>query len=208
MRYRRSYDTVNELYRTYDALTPADLQAAAKKYFVDAGLVQTTLSKEPLPAAIETIPALASLPADAPAVAAEPAAAPSAAAALASPASAAGPAVALKPLVLRSKLPQLDVKLLFTVGSAHDPKGKEGLAALAAAMIAEAGSRAMPIDEIKKALFPMAASFDAQVDKEMTTFTARVHRDNWDRFAGDRPAAARRSRGSARRTSSASRTSS
>jgi zinc protease len=29
----------------------------------------------------------------------------------------------------------------------------------------------------------MAASLDAQVDKEMTTFTARVHRDNWARFA-------------------------
>ena len=50
-------------------------------------------------------------------------------------------------------------------------------------MIADAGSKATPLDEIKKALFPMAASFDAQVDKEMTTFTARVHRDNWERFA-------------------------
>jgi zinc protease len=34
-------------------------------------------------------------------------------------------------------LPQLNVKLLFTAGSAHDPAGKEGLAALTAAMIAE-----------------------------------------------------------------------
>jgi zinc protease len=50
-------------------------------------------------------------------------------------------------------------------------------------MITEAGSRQMTIDAIRKALFPMAASFDAQVDREMTTFTARVHRDNWDRFA-------------------------
>jgi zinc protease len=41
----------------------------------------------------------------------------------------------------------------------------------------------MRIDEIQKAFFPMAASFDAQVDKEQTTFTARVHRDNWDAFA-------------------------
>ena len=91
--------------------------------------------------------------------------------------------MSFEPLVQRSKLPQLNVKLLFRVGSAHDPKGKEGLAALAAEMIADAGSRAMTIDEIKKALFPMAASLDAQVDKEMTTFTARVHRDNWERFA-------------------------
>jgi zinc protease len=49
-------------------------------------------------------------------------------------------------------------------------------------MIAEAGSRALRIDEIKKALFPLAGSFDAQVDKEMTTFTGSIHRDNWARF--------------------------
>jgi hypothetical protein len=49
-------------------------------------------------------------------------------------------------------------------------------------MVAEAGSRAMRIDEIKKALFPMAGSFDAQVDKEMTTFTGSIHRDKWAAF--------------------------
>ena len=59
-----------------------------------------------------------------------------------------------EPLVQRSKLPQLNVKLLFRVGSAHDPKGKEGLAALAAAMIADAGSQAMTIDEIKQGALP------------------------------------------------------
>src|SRR6185503_17105104 len=99
------------------------------------------------------------------------------------PAPGPGAAAAFTPLAQRTKLPQLNVKLLFRVGSAHDPKGKEGLAALAAAMIADAGSRTMTIAEIKQALFPMAASFDAQVDKELTTFTARVHRDNWARFA-------------------------
>jgi zinc protease len=157
VQYRRSFDTLDQLYRTYAALTPADLQAAARKYFVDAGLVQTTLAKGDLPQAIQTVPTLASLAPEA--------------------------GVDLRPLVQRSALPQLDLKLLFTVGSAHDPKGKEGLAALSAAMIAEAGSRGMRIDEIQKALFPMAASFDARVDKEMTTFTARVHRENWDAFA-------------------------
>jgi zinc protease len=184
VRYRRSYDTVNELFRTYDAVTPADVEAAAKKYFVDSGLVQTTLSHEPLPPATDEIPALASLASPATASSAAPAPAPAAPASRpVAPRMGAGPTVALEPLVLRSRLPQLDVKLLFTVGSAHDPKGKEGLAALSAAMIADAGSRALPIDAIRKALFPMAASFDAQVDKEMTTFTARVHRDNWERFA-------------------------
>ncbi len=182
VRYRRSFDTINELYRTYAQVTPADIQAAARKYFVDASLVQTTLSKDPLPTVVETIPALGSLDATTYAKAAEPAAPAAKAAAAAKPGPAA-PAVPLEPVVLRSKLPQLDVKLLFAVGSAHDPAGKEGLAALCAAMVADAGSKSMTIDEIEKAFFPMAASFGARVDREMTTFTARVHRDNWDRFA-------------------------
>lgn len=180
VRYRRSFDTINEFYRSYDAVTPDEILAAARSTFVDAGLVQTTLAQQPLPEAIAKLPALASFSA---------AGAPAPADAAASPGPAQAPAasphagVRFEPLVERSKLPQLSVKLLFKVGSAHDPKGKEGLAALAAEMIADAGSGALTIAEIKRALFPMAASFDARVDKEMTTFTANVHRDNWQRFA-------------------------
>jgi zinc protease len=182
VRYRRSFDTIDQVYGTYDALTPADLQAAARKYFVDAGLVQTTLSKDPLPEAIATVPSVERMGLDP--GSRGPAPEGKAAAKPAEPAPPAGETVALSALVQRSKLPQLNVKLLFGAGSAHDPQGKEGLAALSAAMIAEAGSRERTIAEINEALFPIAASFGAQVDKEMTTFTARVHRDNWDRFAG------------------------
>ena len=160
VRYRRSYGTLNELFRVYESVTPDDIQAVARKYFTDAGLVVTTLSKEPMPEAMATQPPLSSLVAAGGAAAADP----------------------VRTLVQPSALPQLNVKLLFTAGSAHDPAGKEGLAALSASMIAEAGSRGMRIDEIKKALFPMAGSLDAQVDKEMTTFTGSIHRDNWDRF--------------------------
>ncbi len=42
------------------------------------------------------------------------------------------------------------MKLAFKAGSASDPKGKEGLAALTASMISEAGSKEMRIDEIKQ----------------------------------------------------------
>jgi zinc protease len=161
VRYRRSYDTLNAFYRVYDTLAPEDLQAAAAKYFADPGLVVTTLSHDPLPAGIDRAPALASL--------------------VRGPAGSASGAA--KVIQVPSSLPQVRVKLLFRAGSAHDPAGKEGLAALAAAMIAEAGSRERRIDDIRQALFPMAGSFDAQVDKEMTTFTASVHRDNWDAFA-------------------------
>jgi zinc protease len=161
VRYGRSYDTLNRVYRVYASLTPADLQAAAKKYFTEPGLVVATVSQQPLPDAMASLPSFASL---------APGAAPESAAS----------DVAF--IVQKTALPQLNVKLLFKVGSANDSKGKEGLAALAAAMVAEAGSRDRRIDEINKALFPMAGVFRARVDKEMTTFTGSIHRDNWKAF--------------------------
>ena len=154
VRHRREYGTLNELYRLYDTLTPEDLRSAAAKYVVDAGLVLTTLSHETPPAPLAQLPALATF----------------------APASGVPEGLAL--LEKPSPLPQVTFKLLFAAGSAHDPKGKEGLAALTAAMVAEAGSKETGIDEIRKALFPMAATFGAQVDKEMTVFTGSVHRDN------------------------------
>ena len=81
-------------------------------------------------------------------------------------------------------LPQLNVKMVFTAGSAHDPAGKEGLAALTAAMIADAGSRAMTVDQIEAVLYPMAGSFAGRADKEMTVFTGIIHRDHWQKFLG------------------------
>jgi len=198
-RFDRRFGTVNELYRVYESLTPRDLQAAARKYFTDAGLVVTTLSRDPLPDAVSKLPPISSFaPPTAPVGAAGQAraAAPDAGRTPTAPAGAAGQArtvtesrgeVARADDVrveqLESPLPQLNVKLLFTVGSANDPAGKEGLAALAASMLTEAGSRALPIDQINKAFYPMAASFSAQVDKEMTTLTGSVHRDNWRKFA-------------------------
>jgi zinc protease len=155
VRYSRSYGTVNRLQRVYDSLTPQDVQAAAKTYFMDSNLVVATLSKEDLPGAMTTPPALAAV---APKVAAE--------------------AADLDFVVQKTTLPQLNIKLLFAAGSAHDPKGKEGLAALAASMIAEAGSKNLRIDEINRVLYPMAGVFRDQVDKEMTTFTVSIHRDN------------------------------
>ncbi len=177
--YRRSYDTINTYYRTADSLQPADLQAAAKTYFVDNSLIVATLSHDPLPQGIADLPSLDSM---------NPAAAdhaPTAPAVVVPPIPAAGTAGAGAniPLVQqKSPLPQLDVKLLFDVGSAYDPKGKEGLAMLTAAMITEAGSKAMTIDQIESALYPMAGAFNSRVDKEMTTFTGFIHKDNWQRF--------------------------
>jgi zinc protease len=162
VRLGRSYATLNGYYRLVDALTPEDLQAAAKMYLTDANLVVTTLSKDAMPEAMATIPRLARF---------------------GRPAKPGAPGPEVPWIVQKTALPRVEVKLLFTVGSAHDPAGKEGLAALTARMIAEAGSQDLPIDEIRRALFPVAATFDARVDKEMTTFTGVVHRDAWKTLA-------------------------
>lgn len=181
--YRRSFQTINNLYRVYDSLTPDDLLATARRSFTDAGLIVTTLSHDTLPEAIKTLPARLTATGAQPFAQAAggtpvvPAAEP-----VHGPGPSSGEASALPVIVQKSPLPQLNIKLQFLAGSADDPAGKEGLAALAAAMIANAGSKAMTIDEITKALYPMAGSFSALVDKEMTTFTANIHRDNWQQF--------------------------
>ncbi len=160
VRFRRSYDTLNALFRVYDALAPDDLLVAARRYFTDSGLVLTTLTREPLPESMALTPSLESFRPPERSVTGE------------------VPAV-----ILRSPSPLLRLKLLFNAGSAFDPPGQEGLAQLSAAMIAEGGSRDRRADEVRNALFPIAASLDAQADKEMTVFTGVFHRETVDRFA-------------------------
>lgn len=157
VRFQRSYQTLNNLFRVYDSLTVEDLTATAKRYLTGERQVITTLCQGGAPAELAAAPRLAEPP----------------------PAAVAPLAVVRLP----SPSPLLRFKLLFNAGSAYDPPGKEGLAALSASMIADAGSRDLRIDEINKALFPMAGSFRTQVDREMSTFTGVVHRDNLGRFA-------------------------
>ena len=67
-------------------------------------------------------------------------------------------------------------------GSQNDPAGKEGLAALTAALLADGSTTADPYDQILAKLYPMAAGYGSSVDKEMTVFTGRVHRDNLEAY--------------------------
>lgn len=154
----RDYDTINRVYGAYDTLAASDLHEVANAYFTDARMVVTTLAKDGLPEDIGELPAMAAM-----APVAE--------------------LVELDLLVQDNALPVINLKLLFEVGSAYDPPGKEGLSRLAASMITDAGSRAMAISEINAAMFPIAASFSAQVDKEMTTFTGIFAADTWETWA-------------------------
>jgi zinc protease len=202
VRYNRSYNSINKAYALYDALTPEDLRRAARKYFVDNNMVLATASNAALPATISSIPKISSF-----VVASAPAGSMTASTKtmttstktmsvpdkprdmapwmIAQPAGGASAAAVIpmaNVIVQKTPLPQLRVKVLFNAGSAQDPAGKEGLAALSARMIAAAGSSAMTLDEINKALYPVAGSFSGQIDKEMTTFTGAIHKDNWERF--------------------------
>jgi zinc protease len=81
-----------------------------------------------------------------------------------------------------SQSPLVSFRLLFMTGAASDPAGKEGVAALTAAMLANGGSRAMPYEQIVEAFYPMAAGFGSQVDKEMTVFEGTTHVDNLEKY--------------------------
>src|SRR5437867_6971678 len=85
-------------------------------------------------------------------------------------------------VLLPGPSPLVTFRILFMTGSAFDPPGKEGLAALTASMLAQGGTRSMSYDQIVQALYPMASSVNAQVDKEMTVFTGTTHIENLDHY--------------------------
>src|SRR6266568_3039193 len=85
-------------------------------------------------------------------------------------------------VLLPNRSPLVSFRILFITGSAADPKGKEGIASLTAAMLAEGGSRTKTYSEITDAMYPMATSFSWQVDKQMTVFSGTTHVDNLDKY--------------------------
>jgi zinc protease len=85
-------------------------------------------------------------------------------------------------VLLPNRSPLVSIRILFMTGSAEDPKGKEGLASLTAAMLAEGGTRSKTYAQITDAMYPMATSFSSQVDKEMTVFAGTTHLDNLEKY--------------------------
>ncbi len=81
-----------------------------------------------------------------------------------------------------SQSPIVSFRIQFLTGAVDDPAGKEGVASLTAAMIANGGSKAMTYDEIVAQFYPIAASFGWQADKEMTTFAGQTYVDNLPKY--------------------------
>lgn len=87
--------------------------------------------------------------------------------------------------VVELKQPQSNkiiIKLMFRNGSICDPKGKEGLTNATANIIVRGGTANKTSRQIQEFVYPMAAGFNAAVDKEATVFTFAVHKDFLDSF--------------------------
>ncbi|MEX0900736.1 MAG: pitrilysin family protein [Gammaproteobacteria bacterium] len=158
--YERTPETLNDYYAATAAVTPADLMAYANEYFVDIGRSTVTLSTgESLAGFAGERTLVDDLVADLNAK----------------------PAADVEFVEMRSETsPLVDVSLMFHTGAAYEPAGKRGIATLTAMMITDGGSENRTLREINQALFPLAAGFSAQVDKEMTRLAGTVHRDRLD----------------------------
>ena len=89
-----------------------------------------------------------------------------------------GPAViALPP----SEKAAVAVQVQFRAGAIDDPKGKAGLTALTAALMAEGGTASLDAKALRETLFPFATNVGVRVDKELTTFQTRLHRDHLEK---------------------------
>jgi len=161
MHFTRDPEVINQLYASADAISAEDIKSIANKYFVDSGRTTVTMS------ALESAPGFE-----------QEISLKNAVAKLNKPA----PTGKFKVMDNSNDSPLVDLNLLFYTGAAADPIGKKGLAALTANMIANGGSESRSYKEIKKALYPMAGSFGAQLDKEMISFQGRVHKDNAEQW--------------------------
>ncbi|MGZ3393074.1 MAG: M16 family metallopeptidase [Isosphaeraceae bacterium] len=81
-------------------------------------------------------------------------------------------------LISSPSSPLVSFRFVFRVGSQDDPSGKEGLAALTTAMIAEGGTASLSYEQLLEKFYPMAATLDGACRQEATTFQGTVHRDN------------------------------
>jgi zinc protease len=159
VRFERTPETINQVYRSYEAVTAEDILRLANTYFVDAGRTIGVIAEGD---------SLAGLAESAPSVDGMVAAIESARA-------------DFRLVERRSESsPLVDVSFVFRAGAALDPPGKKGLAALTALMVADGGSADRSIDQINEAMYPMAAGFGTQVDKETVRLSGSVHRDNVD----------------------------
>lgn len=87
-----------------------------------------------------------------------------------------------KIILIKNDSPLIAFRIMFRTGSAFDPKGKEGLASLTATLLTEGATHKNEYQKILEMLYPMAAFYTSQVDKEMTVIRGVVHKDYADAY--------------------------
>src|SRR5579871_497319 len=90
----------------------------------------------------------------------------------------------MRVITLPGKSPLVTFRIVFTAGSADDPPDKPGATYLTAMMLAHGGTKDLTYRQVLDQLFPMAASVNVQVDKEMVTFSGSTHVDNLEQYYG------------------------
>ncbi|MBY5990624.1 M16 family metallopeptidase [Ferrimonas balearica] len=158
LHFDRDLETLNRYYAQLDRVTPAEIQAAANRFFIESGSTGLTLGSGPelpgfdAPLGLEArVAALGE-----------------------------APEVGFAVLDQRSASPIIDLNLLFHTGAAWDPAEAKGLAQFTARMLVDAGSAQRSYRDLEQANYPLGGSLSVQVDKEMVSVRGRVHKDNFD----------------------------
>jgi zinc protease len=160
MHFDRDPETINQLYNSFDNISADDIKRIANQYFIDENRTTVTLSALDKVAGFEQEVDLNGAVASIEMNKANPS------------------APQFSVLDNTNDSPLIDVNFLFYTGAAADPVGKKGVAALTARMLTQGGSQTRSYADIKKGLYPLAGSFSSQLDKEMMSFTGRIHKDN------------------------------
>lgn len=78
--------------------------------------------------------------------------------------------------------PTVSFHVWFRAGSRDDPPGLEGLALLTGLMVSEAATERRSYQAVLEELYPLASGYGIRVDREMSTFVGRTHRDNLEAY--------------------------
>ncbi len=164
MHFERDPETINHLYNSFDNISAEDIKRVANKYFIDDNRTTVTLSAldkiDAFAQEVELDAAVAKIAAD----------------------NAQPKTAQFTVLDKTNDSPLIDVNFLFYTGAAADPVGKKGVAALTVQMLTRGGSATHTYKDIQKGLYPLAGRFSSQLDKEMMSFTGRVHKDNAEQW--------------------------
>ena len=160
MHFDRDPETINHLYNSFDNISADDIKRIANQYFIDENRTTVTLSAldkiDAFAQEVDLNAAVAKIEMD----------------------NAQPKKAQFSVLDKTNDSPLIDVNFLFYTGAAADPVNKKGVAALTARMLTQGGSATRSYKEIKKGLYPLAGQFSSQLDKEMMSFSGRVHKDN------------------------------